>query len=69
MQFPQLFWIAAACSPACGEANRSVTPLQKLFLLETKSLGDKHFYGKISRIFGYTLVQKALRMKKDVKSY
>jgi len=28
-----LFWIAAYCSAACGEANRSVTLLQKLLLL------------------------------------
>jgi hypothetical protein len=33
MQFLQLFWIAASCSAACGEANRSVTLLQKLLLL------------------------------------
>jgi hypothetical protein len=32
-QFLLLFWIAAACSAACGEANRSVTLLQKLLLL------------------------------------
>ena len=29
-QFLQLFWIAATCSAACGEANRSVNLLQKL---------------------------------------
>jgi len=29
----QLSWIAASCSAACGEANRSVTLLQKLLLL------------------------------------
>jgi hypothetical protein len=69
MQFYQLFWIAAISNAARGEANRSVTLLQKLLLLETKSLGDKHFYGQIPRIFGYTLVQKALGMIKDVKSY
>jgi hypothetical protein len=28
----QLLWIAATCSAACGEANRSVTLLQKLLL-------------------------------------
>jgi hypothetical protein len=33
MQFLQLFWIAASCSAACREANRSVTLLQKLLLL------------------------------------
>jgi len=33
MQFMQLIWIAATCSAACGEANRSVTLLQKLLLL------------------------------------
>jgi hypothetical protein len=33
MQFMQLFWIVASCSAACGEANRSVTLLQKLLLL------------------------------------
>jgi hypothetical protein len=33
MQFLQLFWIAATCSAARGEANRSVTLLQKLLLL------------------------------------
>ena len=33
MQFLQLFWIAATCSGASGEANRSVTLLQKLLLL------------------------------------
>jgi hypothetical protein len=33
MHFLQLFWIAASCSAACGEANRSVTLLQKLLLL------------------------------------
>jgi hypothetical protein len=32
MQFLQLLWIAATCSAACGEANRSVTLLQKLLL-------------------------------------
>jgi len=32
-QFLQLFWMAATCSAACGEANRSVTLLQKLLLL------------------------------------
>jgi len=31
--FLQMFWIAATCSAACGEANRSVTLLQKLLLL------------------------------------
>jgi hypothetical protein len=51
MQFFQLFWKAAICNAACGEANRSVTLLQKLLILETKSLGDKHFYSQISRIF------------------
>jgi len=29
----QLSWIAATCSAACGEANRSATLLQKLLLL------------------------------------
>jgi hypothetical protein len=33
MQFLLLFWITATCSAACGEANRSVTLLQKLLLL------------------------------------
>ena len=33
MQFMQLIWIAASCSAARGEANRSVTLLQKLLLL------------------------------------
>jgi hypothetical protein len=33
LQFLQIFWIAASCSAACGEANRSVTLLQKLLLL------------------------------------
>jgi hypothetical protein len=33
IQFLQLFWIAASCSAACGEANRSVILLQKLLLL------------------------------------
>jgi hypothetical protein len=33
MQFLLLIWIAASCSAACGEANRSVTLLQKLLLL------------------------------------
>jgi hypothetical protein len=33
MEFLKLFWIAATCSAACGEANRSVTLLQKLLLL------------------------------------
>jgi len=33
MTFLQLFWITATCSAACGEANRSVTLLQKLLLL------------------------------------
>jgi hypothetical protein len=33
MQFLLMFWIAASCSAACGEANRSVTLLQKLLLL------------------------------------
>jgi len=33
MQFLQLFWIGASCSAPCGEANRSVTLLQKLLLL------------------------------------
>ena len=33
MQFLQLFSITASCSAACGEANRSVTLLQKLLLL------------------------------------
>jgi hypothetical protein len=32
MEFLKLFWIAATCSAACGEANRSVTLLQKLLL-------------------------------------
>jgi hypothetical protein len=32
MQFMQPIWIAASCSAACGEANRSVTLLQKLLL-------------------------------------
>jgi hypothetical protein len=33
MEFLKLFWIAATCSAACGEANRSITVLQKLLLL------------------------------------
>jgi hypothetical protein len=33
MQFLLLFWITASCSATCGEANRSVTLLQKLLLL------------------------------------
>jgi hypothetical protein len=33
IQFLLLIWIAASCSAACGEANRSVTLLQKLLLL------------------------------------
>ena len=33
MTFLQLFWITVTCSRACGEANRSVTLLQKLLLL------------------------------------
>jgi hypothetical protein len=33
MEFLQLFWIAASCSAASEEANRSVTLLQKLLLL------------------------------------
>jgi hypothetical protein len=33
MQFLLMFWIAASCSAACGEANRSITLLQKLLLL------------------------------------
>jgi len=33
MEFCQLCWIAATCSAACGEANRSVTLLQKLLLV------------------------------------
>ena len=33
MPFLLLFWITATCSAACGEANRSVTLLQKLLLL------------------------------------
>ena len=33
MQFLLLFWYSATCSAACGEANRSVTLLQKLLLL------------------------------------
>jgi hypothetical protein len=33
MEFLKLLWITATCSAACGEANRSVTLLQKLFLL------------------------------------
>ena len=33
MAFLQLFWIAASCSAASGEANLSVTLLQKLLLL------------------------------------
>jgi hypothetical protein len=32
MEFLKLLWIAAACSAACEEANRSVTLLQKLLL-------------------------------------
>jgi hypothetical protein len=32
MQFLLLFWITATCSAASGEANRSVTLLQKLLL-------------------------------------
>jgi hypothetical protein len=32
MEFLKLLWIAATCSAACGEANRSVTLLQKLLL-------------------------------------
>jgi hypothetical protein len=32
VEFLKLFWIAATCSAACGEANRSVTLLQKLLL-------------------------------------
>jgi len=32
-EFLLLFWITATCSAACGEANRSVTLLQKLLLL------------------------------------
>jgi hypothetical protein len=33
MEFLKLLWIAAACNATCGEANRSVTLLQKLLLL------------------------------------
>jgi hypothetical protein len=33
MQFLLVFWITATCSAACGEANRSITLLQKLLLL------------------------------------
>jgi hypothetical protein len=33
MQFFLLYWIAACCSATSGEANRSVTLLQKLLLL------------------------------------
>jgi hypothetical protein len=33
MEFLKLLWITAACSAACGEANRSVTLLQKVLLL------------------------------------
>ena len=33
MQILKLFSITASCSAACGEANRSVTLLQKLLLL------------------------------------
>jgi len=33
MQFLQLFWITASCTAASGEANRSVTLLQKLLLM------------------------------------
>jgi hypothetical protein len=33
MQFLLLFWLTATCSAASGEANRSVTLLQKLLLL------------------------------------
>jgi len=33
MEFCQLCWITATCSPACGEAHRSVTLLQKLLLV------------------------------------
>ena len=33
MQLLLMFWIAASCSAACGEANRSITLLQKLLLL------------------------------------
>jgi hypothetical protein len=32
MQFLLVFWITATCSAACGEANRSVTLLQKVLL-------------------------------------
>jgi hypothetical protein len=32
IEFLLLLWIAATCSAACGEANRSVTLLQKLLL-------------------------------------
>ena len=32
-QFLQLFWLAASCSAACGEAYRSFTLLQKLLLV------------------------------------
>jgi hypothetical protein len=32
MEFLKLFWIAATCSAACGEANRSVTLIKKLLL-------------------------------------
>jgi hypothetical protein len=33
MEFLQLFWLAASCSTATEEANRSVTLLQNLLLL------------------------------------
>ena len=33
MQFLQLFWLAETCNAARGEANRSVTLLQKLLLV------------------------------------
>ena len=33
MEFLLLFWMAATCSAACGEADRSVTLLQKFLLL------------------------------------
>jgi len=33
IQFLLVFWIVASCSAVCGEANRSVTLLQKLLLL------------------------------------
>jgi hypothetical protein len=33
MQFFLVFWITATCSAASGEANRSITLLQKLLLL------------------------------------